>query len=140
MDQALEFIRPELSILILFIYCVGLFLKLNKEFDREWMIPYLLLGLSFFMTLAYVAIVLGEGISAAVVVAVTIQSVLIAAVAVFGNELIKQVLYKRGNDDRPAGPDPEEQELKEKKPKEKKPKEKKLAQEDQVPEEKEDGL
>ena len=99
MGQALEFIRPELSILILFIYCVGLFLKLNKDFDREWMIPYFLLGLSFFMTLAYVAIVLGEGITAAVLVAVTIQSVLIAAVAVFGNELIKQVLYKRKSDE-----------------------------------------
>lgn len=117
MDQATEFIRPELSILILFIYCVGLFLKLNKDFDREWMIPYFLLGLSFFMTLAYVAIVLGEGITAAVLVAVTIQSVLIAAVAVFGNELIKQVLYKRKSEE-VCRNSPEEKKEEEKKEKE----------------------
>lgn len=95
MESAMEFIRPELSILVLFLYCVGLFLKLNREFEKEWTIPYILLLISFVMTLAYVSLILGEGITAAVIVAVIIQSVLIAAVAVFGNELIKQLLYKR---------------------------------------------
>jgi hypothetical protein len=48
------------------------------------------------MTLAYVSIFMGEGFSPPVIVAVIIQSVLIAAVTVFGNELIQQVL-KRNN-------------------------------------------
>jgi hypothetical protein len=60
------------------------------------MIPYILLGVSFLMTLAYVSIFMGEGFSPPVIVAVIIQSVLIAAVTVFGNELIQQVL-KRNN-------------------------------------------
>jgi hypothetical protein len=91
----MDFIRPELFIIIVFIYCVGRFLKLNKKFNNDWMIPYILLGVSFLITLAYVSFVLGEGFSPPVIVAVIIQAVLIAAVAVFGNELIKQVLFKR---------------------------------------------
>ncbi len=95
METILEFIRPELFILIIFLYCVGLFLKLNKGFKREWAIPYILLAIGFLITLAYVSIYLGEGFSPPVLVAVVIQSVMIAAVTVFGNELIKQVLVKR---------------------------------------------
>ncbi|MBR0597187.1 phage holin family protein [Sinanaerobacter chloroacetimidivorans] len=95
MESVIAFIRPELSILIVFLYCVGLFLKLNKSFRKEWMIPYILLVISFVITLAYVSIYLGEGFSPSVLIAVIIQSVLIAAVTVFGNELIKQVHVKR---------------------------------------------
>lgn len=95
MENIIEFIRPELFILIVFLYCVGLFLKLNKGFKKEWSIPYILLAISVVVTLAYVCIYLGEGFAAPVIVAVVIQSVMIAAVTVFGNELIKQVLVKR---------------------------------------------
>jgi heme/copper-type cytochrome/quinol oxidase subunit 4 len=96
LDNILSFIKPELFILVIFLYCVGLFLKLYKGFKRDWMIPYILLGVSFLMTLAYVSIFMVEGFSPPVIVAVIIQSVLIAAVTVFGNELIQQVL-KRNN-------------------------------------------
>ena len=96
MDNILEFIRPELFIIILFLYCVGLFLKLNDGFKKTWTIPYILLGISFVITLAYVSVYLGEGFSAPVVIAVVIQSVLIAAVTVFGNELIKQAVNRHG--------------------------------------------
>ena len=94
MENILEFIRPELFILIVFLYCVGLFLKLNEGFKKTWTIPYILLGISFLITLAYVSIYLGEGFSPPVIVAVVIQSVLIAAVTVFGNELIKQAVRR----------------------------------------------
>ncbi len=94
MEGILTFIRPELFILVVFLYCVGLFLKLHKGFHKSWMIPYILLGISFVMTLAYVSIIMEEGFSLSVLVAVIIQSVLIAAVTVFGNELIKQVLRR----------------------------------------------
>jgi len=90
MESILDFIQPELFILIAFLYCVGLFLKLNNRLRKTWTIPYILLGTSFLITLAYVSIYLGEGFSPQVLVAVVIQSVLIAAVTVFGNELIKQ--------------------------------------------------
>jgi len=95
MENILAFIRPELFILIVFLYCAGLFLKKWDGFKNEWTIPYILLGLSVLITMAYVCIYLAEGFSPPVIVAVIIQSVLIAAVAVFGNELLKQVLVKR---------------------------------------------
>lgn len=95
MENILAFIRPELFILIVFLYCAGLFLKKWDGFKKDWMIPYILLGISFLITLAYVSIYLAEGFSPPVIVAVIIQSVLIAAVAVFGNELLKQVLVKK---------------------------------------------
>lgn len=90
MENILSFIRPELFILVIFLYCAGLFLKLYKGFNRDWMIPYILLALSFIMTLAYVSVYLDQGFAPAVIVSVVIQSVLIAAVTVFGNELIQQ--------------------------------------------------
>lgn len=95
MDIIIEFIRPELSIIVVFLYCVGLFLKLWSGFKKEWMIPYILLLVSFLITLAYVSILQGEGFARPVIIAVLIQSVLIAAVTVFGNQLIKQVTIKR---------------------------------------------
>jgi len=95
MESIIESIRPELAILIAFLYCVGLFLKKWDGFTKEWMIPYILLVVSFLITLAYVCIYLNEGFNPPVIVAVVIQSVLIAAVTVFGNELLKQILDKR---------------------------------------------
>lgn len=95
MDHVFSFIQPELFILVIFLYCVGLFLKLFKGFQKEWMIPYLLLLISFVITLAYIAIYLGEGFSASVVIAAVIQSVLVAAVTVFGNELISQFMKRK---------------------------------------------
>lgn len=95
MENILTFIRPELFILVIFLYCIGLFLKLWKCFSKEWMIPYILLGVSFLSTLCYVTVYEGETISGQLIVAVAIQSVLIAATAVFGNELIKQFTVKR---------------------------------------------
>ncbi len=94
MENIMSFIRPELFILVIFLYCVGLFLKLYHGFNRDWMIPYILLAVSFLMTLAYVSIFMDEGFAPPVIVAVIIQSVLIAAVTVFGNELIQQVLRR----------------------------------------------
>lgn len=91
MENVMRFIRPELFILIVFLYAVGLFVRQGPWRENSWLIPYILLGISFLTTLAYVSIYLGEGFSPPVIVAVVIQSVLIAAVTVYGNELIEQV-------------------------------------------------
>ncbi len=95
MEYIISFIQPELFILVAFLYCIGLFLKLCERFNRTWKIPYILLGISFLITLAYVSILMGEGFSPPVLVAVAIEAVLIAAVTVFGHELIKQAIFKR---------------------------------------------
>lgn len=90
MENILEFIKPELFILIVFLYAVGLFIRQGPWKDGSWLIPYILLAVSLVITMAYVGIFLGEGFSPPIVVAVVIQAVLIAAVTVFGNELIEQ--------------------------------------------------
>lgn len=98
MGQVLEFIRPELFILVVFLWCLGLFLKKAPWFSGDWMIPFILLGVSFVITIVYTAVVNGAGFTAVVFVTGIIQAVLIAAVAVFGNEIIKQLLVKRVDD------------------------------------------
>ena len=92
----MDFIRPELFILVIFLYAVGLFVRLGPWKERSWMIPYILLGISFAITAAYVGVFLGEGFDPPVLVAVVIQAVLIAAVTVFGNELIEQPKDRNG--------------------------------------------
>ena len=87
----MDFIKPELFMLVVFLYAVGLFVRNGPWKENSWMIPYILLGISFIITLAYVAIFMGEGFRPPVIVAVIIQSVLIAAVTVYGNELIEQI-------------------------------------------------
>lgn len=90
MNNIMDFIRPELFILVIFLYCVGLFLKKWDGFKSTWSIPYILLGVSFVITLVYVCVYLEEGFTPQTIIAAIIQSVLIAAVTVFGHELIKQ--------------------------------------------------
>lgn len=104
-NTILQFIRPELSILIIFLYCLGLFLKKTPAFKKEWMIPFILLIVSVISTIAYTAVVLGDGFTPPVIVAAIIQSVIIAAVTVFFNELIKQVTLKKSLDETENGSD-----------------------------------
>jgi len=91
----LEFIRPELVILIVFIWALGLFLKKAPWFTGEWKIPFILLFTSIIITVLYLAIILGEGFVAAVIVSAIIQGTIIAALAVFGHESIQQLTVKR---------------------------------------------
>ena len=94
----IDLIRPELFILVVFLWCTGLFLKKAPWFYADWMIPFVLLGISIIITIVYMAIVAGQGFTAVVIVTGIIQAVLIAALAVFGNELIKQATVKRKED------------------------------------------
>lgn len=98
MSNVIEFIRPELFILVIFLWCLGLFLKKAPWFAAEWSIPFILLGVSLIITIVYMAIVVELGFTPVVMVTGIIQSVLIAAVAVFGNEIIKQTITKRIED------------------------------------------
>ena len=94
-EQIMQYIRPELFILIIFIWIVGLFLKKAPVFKAEWAIPFVLWAVALIFTLLYVAVVIGEGFGAPVIVANIIQGTLIAGVAVFFNELLKQSTVKR---------------------------------------------
>ncbi|MDW7673799.1 MAG: phage holin family protein [Bacillota bacterium] len=97
-ESVISFIRPELFILIVFLWCLGLFLKRAPWFNDEWSIPFILLGISLIVTVIYMAIVLGLGFNPEVIVTGIVQAVIIAALAVFGNELLKQGIVKRQAD------------------------------------------
>ena len=90
-----EFIKPEIMILAVVLYAIGAFLKLSPKFKNEWSIPYILLGISVILTPLYVCLVLGIGWSAESVISAIIQGILIAALTVFANQLIKQVITGR---------------------------------------------
>ncbi len=66
---------------------------------------FILFIVSLISTIAYTAIVLGEGFTPPVIVAAVIQSVIIAAVAVYFNELIEQVTLKKALDETENGGD-----------------------------------
>lgn len=104
MDNILSLIRPELFILIAVLYCIGLFLKLNPNFKKEYTIPYILVFISIVLCQAYMSIVLEMGFAPKIIIVSFIQAILIAAVPVFGNELLKQALRKRLDDEAGASP------------------------------------
>lgn len=93
MDLVMQFINPELAIIIAVCYVLGLFLKSSHISD--WLIPFILLVFAILLTIVYIAIVLGEGFTAKVIVTGLIQGLLAASLAVYGNQLIKQVVHKR---------------------------------------------
>lgn len=100
-EDVITYIRPELLILIVFVFCIGLFLKKAPWFNDEWTIPFILLAVSVLFTILYLGIVLAEGFNGTIIITGIIQGVLIAALAVFGNELLKQGLVKRKDDKAP---------------------------------------
>lgn len=95
----LDYVRPELFIVVVVLWCIGLFLKLAPAFKKEWMIPFILLFTGIVLSLLWICVVLGEGWAAAVVISAIVQGVIVAALAVFGNEALKQLLKKRPIDE-----------------------------------------
>ena len=99
MSQIVSLIRPELLIIAVMCYVLGLFLKSLPKV-KDWLIAFILLAISIIMTILYIAVVLGEGFTAKVLVVGLIQGILCAALAVYGNEIIKQLLTKRLDDNK----------------------------------------
>lgn len=98
MEVLINFIRPELLILIAVLWCFGLFLKRMPWFKDDWAIPFILLLMGIVFTILYLAIILSEGFNRVTILMGIIQGILIAAVAVFFNEAVKQVFIKRPED------------------------------------------
>ncbi len=99
-NLVLEFVRPELLILVIFVWCFGLFLKKTPMLKQEWIIPMILLFVSVVITILYIAFVVKEGFTPASIISSIIQGVIIAALAVFGNEVLKQATIKRLDDNK----------------------------------------
>ncbi len=96
----LSFMKPELGILVVFIWCLGLFLKRLPAFKAEWIIPMILLVVSIIVTVLYIGLVIEGGFTPTNIVSAVIQGVIIASLAVFGNEIIKQISVKRLDDNK----------------------------------------
>ena len=94
----IEYIRPELFILIPFIWILGLFFKKAPEWKADWLIPFILMAIAVVFAVLWLALYLGEGFGGAVILYGIVQGVIIAGLAVFGNELIKQFTTKRTED------------------------------------------
>lgn len=93
-EVLLQFIRPELLIVVVVLWALGFFLKKMPWFKQEWMIPFILLVVGILLTIVYLAIVLGEGFTSVALIVGIMQGIMIAALAVFGNELVKQLTVK----------------------------------------------
>ena len=98
MNNIIEFLRPELFVLVVVLWLMGRFLKVSPGFKQEWQIPYVLLGLGVVLSVLYVGLVLGEGFTWAGVLVSVIQGIIVAALAVFGNEMAKQAIQGRQED------------------------------------------
>jgi len=96
----MQFVDPALLLVIVVLFGIGKFLKLNPMFKQEWSIPYILLAISLILTPLYEGFVLGKGFAPAQLVLSVTQAVLVATVTVFFNESIKQVLNKRNDDNK----------------------------------------
>jgi len=85
-----EFIQPELSILVVVLYCVGLFIR-NIPTVKNWIIPLVLWASGVVISILYIVFVIDYGFNATSLVTGFTQGTLIASMTVFGNEIIKQV-------------------------------------------------
>lgn len=88
-QDLLQYIDASLIILVAVIYGLGMFLKTLPSVN-DWLIPFILLVFSIILVIAYIAFIQGYGINANVIVNGFVQGILVASVAVFGNQIIKQ--------------------------------------------------
>ena len=91
-------ITPELIFLVAFVVAVGLFLKKLPAFRAEWMIPLILWVVAIVAATLVMAIQLGQSFTPLTILNGVIQGTFVAAAAVFGNEVVKQIVEKRPED------------------------------------------
>jgi hypothetical protein len=88
-----EYVKPELLIIAVCCYALGMFLK-SAPAIKDWTIPFILLGFGILLAILYLGVILGQGFAAKPILEGFIQGLLCAALAVFANQLIKQ--YQKG--------------------------------------------
>ncbi len=86
-----QYIKPELLVLIVVLYVIGLVLK-NTQVKNKW-IPLILLGAGIVLAVVWVVStepITGAQEAAGAVFTALVQGVLCAGAAVFSNQLVKQ--------------------------------------------------
>ena len=92
-----EYIRPELFVLIPFLWFIGWLMKNSKKV-QDWIIPIVLTVIGVILAPLWIAVVVAEGFGSAVILYGIVQGGLVAAAAVLFNEGIKQIKHKRLDD------------------------------------------
>lgn len=90
----ISLVPTELLIIAVVVYCIGIFLK-SAEKIPNWLIPIILLAGAVIITIAYMAVSLGQGFTAKVIIDGFIYGTLIASVAVYCNQILKQITTER---------------------------------------------
>ena len=98
-----EYIKPELLILVPVLYIVGAMIKDSKSISNRW-IPAILGGVGVFLSLLYV--IGSTGFSATAIFTAITQGILVAGTAVYTHEFITQ-LRKDDDETIPAAADEE---------------------------------
>ncbi len=87
----IDYIKPELLVLAVALYALGLIIK-NTGTIKDKYIPLILTVASVFLCSLYIAA--SEGLSLMTIFTSIVQGVIVAATAVYGNQLIKQATKK----------------------------------------------
>jgi len=93
LSLALQFIKPDLLVVVVACYVFGMILKTSLM--KDWLIPYVLLIFAIVTTICYMAVVLGAGFTGKVFVEGFIQGLFATALSVYGNQLIKQFVQRQ---------------------------------------------
>lgn len=92
MDIIIEYINPELLVLVPFLYVLGMFLKDSKEISDN-LIPAILGGAGVATAVVWVlasTVPMGAAAVALAIVTAVVQGILCAGAAVYTNQLVKQ--------------------------------------------------
>lgn len=92
-----DFIQPELLALIPFLYGAGVLIR-NTPKIKNWLIPYILWGISIVITMIYFALQAGKDFNGTTFAVALGQATLLALATVGGNECIKQATLGRKED------------------------------------------
>lgn len=92
-----QYVKPELIVVGVFLFCLGMILKLHPGFKQEWSIPFILTGVSIVSTIPYMALVLKMGWGADVFISGVIQAIILVSLCVFANQLYKQITEKKSS-------------------------------------------
>lgn len=90
----INLIPAELLIIAVVVYCIAEFVKRTEKVP-SWFIPIFVLILAIILTVVYSAVVLDQGLTSKTIVNGAIYGVLIASIAVYCNQVFKQIFVKR---------------------------------------------
>lgn len=92
MENIVEFVKPELTVVVVALWVIGYFLK-NAQTVKDNIIPFVLLAVGVLVAALWVfatsPLSTPQDIALAVFAAIT-QGVIVTGVAVLGNQLVKQ--------------------------------------------------